>query len=267
MQHRARQRILGMVFAIVFSGMLGCVTTRDKGEFWSYGKFCGPGEPKVMGATMAERVAELKSILPEDDIDELCKEHDICYEERGAHNSECDKDLRRYLLAIRFHPAVEQSCLKVRDHVLFAFSCFQPTGHQPSHWLIAPITIPVGLAICATSTPLGALGSLSPAVKEAGKCKAANSFREVRRRMDDCIQRAGTDAGELGKCMREFSRLRQIPRDAEEERSSSVVELPRGRRSCPGTNSWKIINGVNCLVDSCGNILDNKKAACLVQTH
>jgi hypothetical protein len=196
------REIQGIILATILINIIGCVTTRGTDELWSYGEFCGSEWPKVVGLTQADRLAKLISIQASDDIDELCKEHDICYEKLGAHASSCDKDLRRNLLAIEF-PREKTSCLKVKDQILYAFSCFQQTGHQQSNILTALITMPLSLAICALATSVAALGAL---VKnpEPGTCIATNDFRKHRMLTEQCVERAGKDLKQLTICTRKY---------------------------------------------------------------
>ena len=191
--------VLCLYFAIA-----GCVTTRNTDEPWSYGNFCGPGWPDIESTSTQDRIDKLTAIQSADDIDEMCKEHDICYVSRGRNDVQCDKDLRRNMLAMQFEPAHKSRCMKVRNQVLYAFSCFQSTGHRPSSWVTAVFTVPAGMAMCALSTPSTVIGSLSD-TPAPGTCMAINDYKKYRRDTEMCFAKAGSDIGKISECSRKFS--------------------------------------------------------------
>ncbi len=73
----------------VKSGCLSESFRPDAETLYRYGNFCGPGHP-VSEADPAN-IPALVALEPVDDIDRLCKLHDLCYARFGADNSHCDK--------------------------------------------------------------------------------------------------------------------------------------------------------------------------------
>lgn len=58
-----------------------------------HGNFCGPNVPTVAEQNTDKQIETLKSISAIDEIDSACKEHDICYAEKGYFNASCDDEL------------------------------------------------------------------------------------------------------------------------------------------------------------------------------
>lgn len=72
------------------------------GVLYAYGNFCGPGLPKFAtpaGQDIEGRIQTIKSIPPIDDIDEVCRAHDFCYELFGHDRVDCD-DLAFHLMPL-----------------------------------------------------------------------------------------------------------------------------------------------------------------------
>lgn len=55
-------------------------------KFAYHGNFCGPGYPGPMAAS----VEDLEKIVPVDQIDAACQQHDICYAVAGSNDALCD---------------------------------------------------------------------------------------------------------------------------------------------------------------------------------
>lgn len=65
-----------------------------KRRLFHYGHFCGAGNPEQTAEVgdVAPRIAVLASQWPPvDELDALCYGHDLCYEQRGHDDRECDK--------------------------------------------------------------------------------------------------------------------------------------------------------------------------------
>lgn len=81
-----------------------------------YGNFCGPSLPDGLSSLgietqRAERVQFIANIVPVDDIDAICKQHDLCYENMGHDNAFCDWSMHSStdVLSLRFNRAAAQA--------------------------------------------------------------------------------------------------------------------------------------------------------------
>lgn len=86
------------------TGLSGCSTVGapgytspyfrpEPGVVYRYGEFCGPGIPAFLGDASLTREDKIERILatpPIDDLDRICKWHDLCYEIAGHDLFECD---------------------------------------------------------------------------------------------------------------------------------------------------------------------------------
>lgn len=92
------EQAAGLGEALVVSPIAGIGTqvmarTTGDGEpsnFPFHGQWCGPGHP-----------AKGSSPEPEDELDELCRRHDLCYEQRGYFSCRCDVELARSIQSSR----------------------------------------------------------------------------------------------------------------------------------------------------------------------
>lgn len=70
-------------------------------DVYAYGEFCGPRYPNLRAydpnTQIRERIEAIVDIQPMDDIDRVCKAHDLCYERFGHDNLHCDKVLNTLL--------------------------------------------------------------------------------------------------------------------------------------------------------------------------
>lgn len=72
----------------------------ETGGVFRYGSFCGPGWPVgQMTSSPQQRIRNLQTIEPVDDIDRMCQFHDLCYARYGDDNQHCDYMLAILLLA------------------------------------------------------------------------------------------------------------------------------------------------------------------------
>lgn len=111
------------IFAILIFLLTGCANTRNSGELWSYGKFCGPGQPETHSKSKESAISELRSISPIDHIDLACKLHDICYAKFGYYNERCDRKLLKLLNEMRFKGTYSTECTNVKEQIYIAFKC------------------------------------------------------------------------------------------------------------------------------------------------
>jgi len=158
---------------ITLSFFTACAKTRPGNEPWSYGRFCGPGEPNVENLSKKEAIAKLESTEPDDDIDAACKAHDMCYANHGYFNYECDKKLLKTLSDMHFRGKYSGECLNVKFQVMAPFTAVTPAlGSSDGHLLGSIVSLPVRVLFSAMPIGLGILsGAATPAC--SGKCKSA----------------------------------------------------------------------------------------------
>jgi len=86
-----------------------------------HGEFCGPNIPTLEYTNKQDHIYKLKQIAPIDVIDRSCKDHDICYVERGYFHEDCDRKLIDDLsnvLKLKTHDA---SCLALSIGIIYYF--------------------------------------------------------------------------------------------------------------------------------------------------
>lgn len=92
----SRVRIMGLAIILLMS-VTACVGGSGA-QIAVHGKFCGPNHPPLPpNITREEAIEFLTNTAPQDGLDTLCKNHDICYALKGAHNHECDLQLSNSL--------------------------------------------------------------------------------------------------------------------------------------------------------------------------
>ena len=84
---------------------------------WKYGCFCGKGHP---GYT---KVEEYYSVKPKDEIDEVCRDHDVCWTIHGENDGECNDEFTDQTLYLSrlFSKADMKSCSNVASEMTGAF--------------------------------------------------------------------------------------------------------------------------------------------------
>ena len=95
-------------------------TEFDVFEFSFHGKFCGNNIPSLDFKTHEEEVKLLKKIPAIDSIDEACKQHDICYSQKGEHDLSCDNELVHSMEIIR-KKLKEQNCKVLAKAIITYF--------------------------------------------------------------------------------------------------------------------------------------------------
>jgi len=108
---------------------------------WLYGFFCGANWPPVvegqnnelskMGYTVIqysqnkqEMLEQYRKITPKDDIDNLCREHDMCWIKRGDGHFECNELFLERIEKLRFDWE-DDKCEQVKSAITTAFSSGQ----------------------------------------------------------------------------------------------------------------------------------------------
>ena len=74
--------LISIALLSVFSSCATFDNQETKGHFPAYGNWCGPKHPK-----------ENTNPNPIDRTDLACKHHDVCYDSKGYFNAECDNSL------------------------------------------------------------------------------------------------------------------------------------------------------------------------------
>jgi hypothetical protein len=92
--------------------------------FRQHGRFCGPGYPKLAGTlTKEQRIAELEKLAPVDDIDAACKQHDLCYQQKGFADESCDDELKAAIAALK----MRMGCFNAAGDISTWFIAFHPS--------------------------------------------------------------------------------------------------------------------------------------------
>lgn len=95
-------------------------------SFNHHGAFCGPGHPRdanASGLSQEQRLQRLRATAAQDDIDEACKAHDICWTEAGPSEANCDRELADRLDTLEFNPL----CENVASDISGWFILFHPS--------------------------------------------------------------------------------------------------------------------------------------------
>lgn len=85
-----------MLKKIVFLVMLSMSLLGNDFDIFAtafHGHFCGKDTPKLNYSSPQDEIEKLSKIAPVDTIDAACKEHDICYLQRGSGSKSCDNEL------------------------------------------------------------------------------------------------------------------------------------------------------------------------------
>ena len=84
---------------------------------WRYGCFCGKGYPNY------QSVEEYYSVKPKDSIDEICRDHDICWMKHGELDGDCNGELveRAFYLDDYFTSNDMDDCSNVTGDISGAF--------------------------------------------------------------------------------------------------------------------------------------------------
>jgi hypothetical protein len=90
--------IILIIISLSFLLLSGC----SKFSVPVHGHFCGPLHPVLKSKDDNEKLKELRSIYPLDDLDILCQEHDFCYLQNGYFNVRCDDNFYLQLNNINF---------------------------------------------------------------------------------------------------------------------------------------------------------------------
>ena len=139
---------------------------------WAWGNFCGRNYPQVEGDDAATRRAALQAIEPRDDLDAICKAHDLCYVEHGQHALRCDDDLSRSAFTIRFEGENRRACARLADQMGRFFACAMPSRGGGVDGLIGALKPLTGMhSLCPGFTHADFWGAMKDA-PPPGTCVA-----------------------------------------------------------------------------------------------
>lgn len=120
-----------------------------------YGNFCGPNHPKINGG---DAVSQLRAIAPVDDLDAICKNHDICYATPSTTRSECDLTLMRLIKTAKWSTGCESSVRTVAQAFPDSFTAVDDGGtvvRNNAPGLITPLNYALAAAVNTAFLPLG----------------------------------------------------------------------------------------------------------------
>lgn len=113
----------------------------EEGKAFKYGNFCGPSFPKfsvkytndISHSDLLIREAKILTTPAVDDIDRVCRAHDICYDYFGHDNRSCDRTLS-LLLRDNYNPPRDlvsywgTGCKSVGEEIISGVIFLKPTG-------------------------------------------------------------------------------------------------------------------------------------------
>ena len=100
-----RYVIKSLIFILIIN-ITGCASVpKHVGGLPVYGNWCGPGHPKNSSQ-------DLPAI---DELDKACKQHDLCYSEKGYLNCDCDMVFRDRLIRNFGSPSLNLKAETIRD--------------------------------------------------------------------------------------------------------------------------------------------------------
>lgn len=188
---------------IIFIFLCGCATKAIDNRkligrgFPVHGKFCGPNIPFVEASNPVEHSKILKSIQPIDNMDMVCKYHDICYVS-NSHNIEmCDSQLIEAMDKIK--EPYDPGCKLIRHSIISYFKMTNP-GHKlksnnvwyPIRYLLTPIEFFINSIYFLYSSSYSAIILSKDLEDETYKklnFKKINRGSDVRKnRFDRCIR-------------------------------------------------------------------------------
>ena len=82
--------VLAFIVVLFFGCSSKTVSPETRGEFPLYGNWCGPAHP-IDGTNP----------IPIDPVDDACRKHDICYQEKGYFSCACDERLMKRLFRLK----------------------------------------------------------------------------------------------------------------------------------------------------------------------
>lgn len=96
----------------------------DEASRLRYGNFCGAGHPAVLGsleiADSEARINALNELRPVDDLDAICRLHDLCYEAFGHNVTPCDLAITEAL--VRLSDETQGRCQDLASEWAVVFS-------------------------------------------------------------------------------------------------------------------------------------------------
>jgi hypothetical protein len=164
---------LGTAFILLLTGCVQMPTHPDGSDAaWAWGNFCGKDYPRVQATDAEGRRAALAAIAPRDDLDAICKAHDLCYAEHGKHQLRCDDDLARAAFTIRFEGEYRRACSRLADQMGRFFACAMPSRGDGVDGLVGALKPLTGMhPLCPGFTHADFWGAMKDA-PPPGACMA-----------------------------------------------------------------------------------------------
>ena len=168
---------------VIFSLMCGGCASLTRGPSTVggiHGCFCGKGRPDTSGLTDADAIEKLLSIKPLDDIDKVCKIHDLCYRQDGTNNAVCD-DLFIYLMN-DLSLSLPLDCLQLAQNMPEYFRVAHPNrGSFTGNFLklINPFNLYYIIFSTVYDIILYPLVMLSN-IQKSDKCLASSKLKSIR---------------------------------------------------------------------------------------
>lgn len=119
-------------------------STIEERNFPLHGNFCGRDIPTISAVIPAERAIALSQIPHTDNIDKLCKDHDICYAVNGVGSRVCDDGLSEAAGKL-VKQIQDQDCKAFvnKMHRYFSLKSLKLTRKQSEEehaWIMIPVT-------------------------------------------------------------------------------------------------------------------------------
>lgn len=168
-----RRALAGAVTALLLARCVQ-MPSRPEGRdaAWAWGNFCGRDYPRVEADTPEARRAALEAIAPRDDLDAICKAHDLFCLAHGDHTLRCDDALTRSAYRLRFDGEHRRACARLADQIGRFFACAMPSRGEGIDGLIGALKPLTGMhPLCPGFTHADLWGALR-AAPPPGRCVA-----------------------------------------------------------------------------------------------
>lgn len=133
--------------------LIGQGCSNNKPTIPIHGNFCGLDYPELSSKSEEEQRQELEMIKACDDIDRVCKAHDLCYLERGTNDIVCDYLLIFYLDSLGLSPPCSNKAYDMRQY----FENIHPNRGLTEYVLNSIFGLPFSILVAASNviyTPL-----------------------------------------------------------------------------------------------------------------
>jgi len=128
-----------VILLVIFSGCASNQMNSKKSpvsivNIGYHGNFCGPGKPKLPQTDPSLRYAALVELNTIDALDEVCKQHDICYLQNGYGNKNCDAEF-----VVGFTNVTGRSSLSIKCTFKVSNMLSAITLKDPRNWWALPL--------------------------------------------------------------------------------------------------------------------------------